>query len=136
MMKKHQSFRGVFAKDMLANKVRSHESGLINLDNHFNSGTHWTCYYNHPNEKFVEYFDSYGMEPPQEVITFLKTSKKPIVFNSNQIQSFESKSCGWYCVYFIAHREAGKSMYDVIYSFDQWPSSTNQQILIRYSMTY
>jgi len=97
-------FRGVFARDMLPKQIRRHECGIVNLDAVGGKGTHWVCYFNYPKAKYVEYFDSFGLPPPEEVEKYLLTSRKPIVYNTAELQSRDSELCGYYCIEYILMR--------------------------------
>lgn len=85
-------------KDMFFGKV---ERGcyIVNLDDSDGSGTHWTCFY--VGKKEIAYFDSFGLNIPEDIEIFLSDANKDIMFNIDQIQTFESVACGWYCLYFL-----------------------------------
>lgn len=115
---KTNEFLGVFTRDELPHEIKNNQSLILNLDNRQGNGTHWTCVYNDTSDK-IEYFDSYGLPPPEEVIKLLKKTGKKILYSTSQIQSTNSVLCGYYCIYYINERENGKSMYDIIYNFEQ-----------------
>jgi len=51
----------------------------VNLHYYFaGSGTHWVC-----KSKNVEYFDSFGLIPPNQVVKYMKTTNKNIIYNKN-----------------------------------------------------
>ena len=60
------SFRGVFLLDTLPKKSSKKECGIVNFDKSGGPGTHWVAWYK--NGKTKIYFDSYGVQPPIEVI--------------------------------------------------------------------
>src|SRR5438477_11893041 len=65
-----KNFRGVMMKDELVeNKVKRSECGVINLEDSDEVGSHWTCYFKKGKSKY--YFDSYGLDPPNEMIEYL-----------------------------------------------------------------
>ena len=128
-MKKNKNFNNVFSRDTLPKKITTNESGVVNLDLHSGGGTHWVCYRNAPDSKYVEYYDSYGFVPPKSVVKYLNTSDKPILYNSSEIQSSKSIMCGYYCCQYIKDRDAGKSMYDAIHKFDVEPTDNNEKII-------
>jgi len=101
----------------------------MNMDDSNGEGTHWVCYYNSPKQDYVEYFDSFGYVMPNEMVNFLDTSGKPIVYNSSEIQKNNSIACGYYCIDYICNRAKGKSMYDTIHQFDVWPSEHNEKLI-------
>ena len=123
-------FKGVFTKDMLPKRMFKKECGVINTDTINGIGKHWICYYNDPESKYVEFIDSFGLPPAKEMLTYLETSGKDIIYNSSQLQANDSTNCGYYCVHFIKERNNGKSMYDILYSFKQYPDITNERKII------
>ncbi len=107
ILKNEPGFRGVFARDMLPKQIKKRECGVINLDTVGGKGTHWVCYFNGPTEKYVEYFDSYGLSPPEEVKKYLLASRKQIIYNTSEIQSRDSELCGYYCISYIRLKNRG-----------------------------
>ena len=107
ILEDEKGFRGVFTRDTLPKRIRKHECGIVNLDTLGGKGTHWVCYFNKSNEKCVEYFDSYGLAPPEELEKYLFTSRKQITYNTTELQSRNSELCGYYCVYYIRRRNHG-----------------------------
>ena len=75
------SFRGVFLLDTLPKKPNKKECGIVNFDKSGGPGTHWVAWYK--NGKTKIYFDSYGVQPPLEVIKYLGS---PIHYNTDQLQ--------------------------------------------------
>ena len=67
-------FRGIYSRDALPPKILKNEVGIINLDSKIGPGTHWVAYRN--GEKGAEYFDSFGLIMPNEVMKYLITSGK------------------------------------------------------------
>lgn len=65
-----KNFRGVFVRDELPVKPGENECGILNLDDSDGKGTHWVFWYKTGNVKI--YFDSYGLPPPVELISYLK----------------------------------------------------------------
>jgi len=122
------NFRGVFAIDTLPKRIFKNESGVINYDKMSGPGTHWVCYYNSPKYQYVEYFDSFGISPSKEIVNYLETSDKNIMYNSSQIQSNDSVLCGYYCINYIRERNKRISPYDILYKFCQVPCLKNELI--------
>ena len=111
-----KNFKGVFMRDKLPKKKsKLVESGIVNLASNNSQGTHWVCYYGN------NYFDSFGLPPPNEVLTYMQTppsgrkfaSLPPIYYNSNEIQDRESVICGHLCLYVLKHLSDGKSYEEV-----------------------
>ena len=80
-------------RDTLPDKIKNKECGIVNLDSIKNKGTHWVCYYKNHDEKY--YFDSYGLDPPNEIQKYLG---KNILLNTFQIQKFGTTNCGQLCL--------------------------------------
>ena len=74
-------FRGVFLLDTFPRKPNKKECGIVNFDKSGGPGTHWVAWYK--NGKTKIYFDSYGVQPPLEVIKYLGS---PIHYNTDQLQ--------------------------------------------------
>ena len=131
-MKDHDihNFVGVFSKDMLPSAMAKSSSCIINIENYFDgNGTHWVCVYNDPKSKDVEYFDSFGLSPPNLIRHFLDTVGKGIVYNDVDIQRIDSMMCGYYCCYYVIKRYAGVRPLDVLLEFDQGPSMSNERTI-------
>jgi hypothetical protein len=119
-------------KDVMPKKIKCTESGIVNLKNSDSNGSHWVAYFNDPSFDNVEYFDSYGIMPPPLIESYLKTSKKPLVYNTVQYQHMTSILCGWFCLLFINERFHGTSSYDIFYKILSLDSLSNEQILKKY----
>ena len=63
-------FRGVFVRDNLPVKGKRNECGILNLDDASGRGNHRVVWYRKNYENY--YFDSYGIQPPREIIEYLK----------------------------------------------------------------
>ena len=132
-MKPLKEFRLIAMKDTLPMVINKHEATIVNLDNNDGPGTHWTLIYNRPSDhKYVYYFDSYGVAPPEEVQKYLKTSRKTIEYNSSQLQNILSTMCGFFCCYIAKELSIGRPFYDVLYDLSQIDRSKNDAFLKSY----
>ena len=88
----NDNFDGIYVKDQLTTDIiKPNKFYIINLDD-YNSptnGTHWTAFYY--NKKAIEYFDSYGLKPPQII-----AQNYSCTYNSSQFQSYHSKVCSFF----------------------------------------
>ena len=107
-------FRGVYSRDNLPAKMNKKECGIINLDSQIGPGTHWVCYRNI--DKYCEYFDSFGLPMPEEVLTYLSTGGKQIIYSRDEIQERNSVLCGYWCLYFLYERQRGISFLNTIHN--------------------
>ena len=58
------------------------ECGVLNLDSSSGDGTHWVTWFKKGKQKF--YFDSYGVQPPSELIDYLKSPIFTIANETNK----------------------------------------------------
>ena len=101
-------FRGVFLRDTLPSKPKKKEYGILNLDSSNNAGSHWCCYYKNGKSKL--YFDSYGIQPPAELIDYLKS---PILYNTIQVQH-GGHCCGHVSLYILHELNKNRDFQDII----------------------
>ena len=98
-------FRGVFLRDLPKQKLN--ECGILNLDSSSGDGTHWVMWFKKGKNKF--YFDSYGVQPPSELIPYLKS---PISYNSERVQG--EVFCGHLCLFTLKQLPLGNNLQTVI----------------------
>ena len=105
-------FRVVFLLDTLPNKPNKKECGIVNFDKSGGSGTHWVAWYENSKNKI--YFDSYGVQPPTEVINYLG---KPIHYNTDQVQPRGEVFCGHLCLYVLKELNEGHQFQNILNKF-------------------
>ena len=71
------NFRGVFLRDILPNKPRKNECGILNLDSSDGSGTHWVAWFKKNNK---DYFHGFFQENEGSIILVVD-SVTPVVSN-------------------------------------------------------
>ena len=110
----------VFMKDELKNMKPINTNYIINLESSKDgNGTHWMGLIIQKNEDCA-YFDSYGMLPPEEIISFCKTiPKSHLSYNTKEIQDFKAKTCGFFAIAFIIflHINSSGNLYKKSSSF-------------------
>lgn len=102
----------------MANGIKS--IGIVyNLDPHYKSGSHWVANYIDIVGNTCYYFDSYGMEPPAQVATFMKwlSSHNPsnpmkLQYSKRRLQ-YSNTECGMYCIYMIIRMLEGDKFLDI-----------------------
>ena len=97
-------FRGVFLRDTLPKKLKLNECGILNLDI-----AHWVMSFKKGNDKF--HFDSYGVQPPSELIAYLKS---PIFYNSKRVQQNGEVFCRHLCLFTFKQLLLGNNLQTVI----------------------
>ena len=105
------NFRGVSLRDALPTTPKKKECGILNLDDTTGSGTHWVAWYTNGTEK--KYFDSYGLQPPNELVDYLHS---PILYNTERVQPYDQVFCGHLCLYVLKQLGGGQHLQDIINS--------------------
>ena len=125
-------FRGIYSRDTLPTKMLKNEVGIINLDSQIGPGTHWVAYRNDKNG--AEYFDSFGLIMPNEVMKYFNTGAKQIFYSGDEIQERDSVLCGYWCLYYLLERQRGVCMLNVIHNaeFDMNDQTVNHRFIINY----
>ena len=89
---------------------------IFNLDPHDEPGSHWVAAFIDIPKSSAYYFDSYGFEPPEEIVTFMKRCKdqgiKNIYYNDIRHQR-KGSECGMYSLFCIICLLRGCSFYDI-----------------------
>jgi hypothetical protein len=85
-------------RDKLPSKINSKECGIVNLDTSLGAGTHWVAYVKRGN--LVEYYDSFGVAPPTELIKYFGKAAT-ILYNFDQHQQLNQVICGHLCLKFL-----------------------------------
>ena len=138
-MKQHPSipFNGCCAKDTIPQMDKSLDWAMIvNMSDETNGkgvplpGTHWVVIGCKDKDSF--YFDSFGLPPPMDVIRYFKTDS--MIQSRKEIQSKESRNCGWYSVacilYLFSHKETVEKMLNAFVDlFNHRNYQANDQIL-------
>jgi hypothetical protein len=129
-------FEDCLAKDEITTKNFTNGNYIINLQNHNQDGSHWTALIR--NNENVFYVDSFGVCPPQNIVTICKQLKLQIFYNNTDIQNMNSNLCGYFCIALFIYLEKHKkqNMFDNIQDFTDMfnnkDSSKNDAILKRY----
>ena len=102
-------FRGVFLRDTLPTKAKLNERGILNLDSTSGDGTYCVMWFKKGKDKF--YFDSYGVQPPSELIAYLKS---PIICYYERVQQNGEVFCDHLCLFALKHLSLGNNLQVVI----------------------
>ena len=96
-------------RDTLPTKTKFNECGILNLDSSSDDGTHWIMWFKKGKDKFL--FDSYGVQPPSELIAYLKS---PVFYNSERVQQNDDVFCGHLCLIALKQLSLGNSLQAVM----------------------
>jgi hypothetical protein len=96
---------------------------IFNLDEHWQSGSHWVAMYADIIEGVYIYFDSYGTLPERRIQALMKRmalhrknkmgkDKLLVDYNKNRHQ-YKNSECGVYSINFILRMLKGETFYDI-----------------------
>ena len=109
----------IVMKDELRYMKPIYENYIVNLESSKDgNGTHWMGL--KIQNKECIYFDSYGMLPPEEIISFCKrVPKSHLAYNTKEIQDFKATTCGFFSIGFIIflHINSSDNLYKKSSSF-------------------
>lgn len=128
LMKDVKTFKGVYPKDKLKLIPKFKDGSIvINMDDSTGQGTHWVAINIDSSKPYTEYYDSFGLSPPNEVVAFLNKYKKPIKYQDDQLQNDKSVLCGYYCCDYCTQRYRGIEPEVILKQFTNKPSLKNEQ---------
>ena len=128
------TFRGCFSKDELPHVKKANECMIINMqDDKDGDGSHWICLYKHERNGTF-YFDSFGLEPPIDIISYCKN--KYHLVTDKQIQPIKSNKCGWYCLYVLDMLTCGEFLHNNMSTFSTTDLNKNDELIKRYFREY
>jgi len=85
-------FRSIFMR-ILPRGIRRNESGIVNLDNAEELGTHWVAYAKRGN--CAIYFDSFvNLRLPKELVRYLENNMTQIEYKRTPHQRYDHSNCG------------------------------------------
>ena len=94
------------------------------------SGSHWVSTYIENGK--INYFDSFGLPPFQEIVNHAKEKNLTLIHQNNQIQSLNTTTCGYFCLYFLNEMNRGVSYFDLLQVFDIHDTTKNERFIGRY----
>lgn len=80
----------VYKNELPLLRYKPNLSVIINMSNSGHPGTHWVALKTFNN--MVVYGDSFGVEPPIEVMQFARN--RPIIYSDYQTENTDSTNCG------------------------------------------
>ena len=106
---------------------------IYNLEPAYMSGSHWVATY--VKDNIINYFDSFGMPPFQEIVNHAKKKNLTLLHQNNQIQNLNTTTCGYFCLYFLNEMNKGNSYYDFLQVFDINDTMKNERFIEHYFKT-
>ena len=103
---------------------------IYNLEPSYMSGSHWVATY--VKNGIINYFDSFGMPPFQEIVNHAKRKNMTLLHQSDQIQNLLTTTCGYFCLYFLNEMSKGRSYYDLLKMFNIHNTMKNEKYIENY----
>ena len=102
---------------------------IYNLEPYMN-GSHWVTTY--VKDNIINYFDSFGMPPFQELVNHSKRKNLTLLHQNNQIQNIKTTTCGYFCLYFLNEMNKGNSYFDLLKVFNIHDTMKNERFIKHY----
>ena len=123
-------FRGVISRDQIA-LIDKTGYYIVNLNDSTQPGSHWVVIYVRGSGP-LEYFDSFGLDAPNEVVELTDRLGVYYIYNSTQYQDLNSVLCGYWCLYFVNESRKGKSFYEILKPFSHTDTQFNERLVVGY----
>ena len=94
------------------------------------SGSHWVATFVENGK--IDYFDSFGLLPFQEIVDHAKKKNLTLVHQNDQIQDLNTTTCGYFCLYFLNEMNKGSSYFNLLQVFDVHDTMKNERFIERY----
>ena len=128
----NERFLGVYASDMIPDSVPEENIIIVNLDPSYKRGSHWIVLHYLQNNK-VEHFDSIGKKPTKYIHNLLISKKLTYIYNTKRLQSYDSYTCGLFCLYYSFYSCRFYSFQNIINKFGD-NLIENERLAIEFSL--
>ena len=142
---KVKTFRGVISRDQIA-FINNSGYYIVNLNDSTQPGSHWVVIHirspvRRKNDIIgeleglasrIEYFDSFGLNAPMELVELSDRMGLNYLYNSTQYQDLKSVLCGYWCLYFVNESRKGRSYYDILKPFSHTDTQFNERLIVEY----
>jgi len=75
-------------------------------------GSHWCATY--VKNGVINYFDSFGMPPFQEIVDHAKKKNLTLPHQNQQIQHLSTTTCGYFYLYFLNEMNKGTDYFSLL----------------------
>ena len=79
----------------------------------------------------INYFDSFGMPPFQEIVNHAKKKNLTLSHQNQQIQHLNTTTCGYFCLYFLNEMHKGNDYSNLLQVFD-FDANKNEKFIEKY----
>ncbi len=130
----YSHFEGICSQDeAIRFQFRKDDSFIIaNTATSDEAGTHWLVIYQ--SRGHIEVFNSLGTSAEDISKLLVVTDFSSVEFNSFQVQSAHSTSCGQFCIYFVIHRivNLASSFCDICNAIFQHDCQENENSVLEF----
>ena len=124
---------GVLSRDQTVPHNHKMAFFVYNLEPSYMSGSHWVATF--VKNRVINYFDSFGMPPFQEIVNHAKKKNLTLIHQSNQLQNLGSTTCGYFCLYFLNEMNKGNTYYKLWKAFNVKDTMKNEKFIEKYFNT-
>ena len=122
----------VLSRDETASHNHKQALFIYNLHPSYMGGSHWVS--THVKDGVINYFDSFGMPPFQEMVDHAMKSNLTLVHQNDQIRAVNTTTCEYFCLYFLNEMNKGNTYFDLLQVFDIHDLMKNDRFLVQYFM--
>ena len=125
--------KNVLSRDR--NVPHNHKLALFiyNLEPSYMNGSHWVATYVRDN--VINYFDSFGMQPFQELVDHAKRKNLTLLHQNQQIQNIYTTTCGYFCLYFLNEMHKNGDYFDLLQVFS-YDTNKNEKFIENYFKSF
>ena len=80
----------------------------------------------------INYFDSFGMLPFQELVDHARRENLTLLHQDNQIQNLWTTTCAYFCLYFLNEMNRGLSYFELLQPFSVHSTKENEKFIESY----
>ena len=113
--------KNVLSRDQTVPHNHKQALFIYNLEPSYMGGSHWVATY--VKDNVINYFDSFGMQPFQELVDHAKRKNLTLLHQNQQIQNLYTTTCGYFCLYFLNEMHKDGDYFDLLSVFS---SDTNK----------
>jgi len=119
----------VLSRDRTVPHNHKQATFIYNLEPSHMSGSH--CIATYVRDNVINYFDSFGLLPFQEIVDHAKNKNLTLLHQNQQIQHLNTTTCGYFCLYFLNETHKGTDYFDLLQVFD-FDTDKNEKIIADY----
>lgn len=123
-------YGGVIAADQLPLIVHKPSIFIVNTDPISLPGEHWIVLFM---STVCEHFDSAGMKPRDEFENYLTAKGPTYMYNDKRVQSFDTETCGLFCLFYCYFRCRGYKFKEIMDMF--YDNLLLNEMLVKYFYT-